>query len=88
MSRSRLSLSLLTLLSLSPALALAAEAQPFEELLQQSLANKKGVYLHVAGEKIGGRVIGFPSGQVVELTSQEFSHIQVRRDRIDAVSVN
>jgi len=71
---------------LSPLAVGGNAGAPFEEMLQKSMQDKKGIYLFVGDQKIGGRVTGFPSDDVVELTSQEFGQIQVRRERIDAVA--
>ena len=68
------------------ALAQAA-SDPFEEVLQASLTDRKGVMVYVDGQAIPGRVIKL-APETVELSSQEFRRIVVRRDRIDAVAGN
>jgi len=73
------------------ALGMAALAQaasdPFEEVLQASLTDRKGVMVYVNGQPIPGRVNKL-GPETVELSSQEFRRIVVRRDRIDAVAGN
>lgn len=73
------------------ALGMAALAQaasdPFEEVLQASLSDRKGVLVYVNGQAIPGRVTQL-SPETVELSSQEFRRIVIRRDRIDAVAGN
>jgi len=52
--------------------------------LKKSAAEKKGVELIVAGERVAGYVTAIGPDSVV-LTSREHGRIVVRRDRIDAV---
>jgi hypothetical protein len=66
---------------------LARAADPFEEVLQASLSERKGVMLYVNGQAIPGRVTKL-SPDTVELSSQEFRRIVVRRDRLDGVAGN
>ena len=76
------------------ALALAASApawsagpEPFTELLEASLKDRKGVVVYVKGQAIAGRVTRI-SADAVELTSREYTRIVVRRDAIDGVAGN
>jgi len=64
-----------------------AAADPFEEVLQASLTERKGVVIYVNGESIPGRVTKL-APETVELSSQQFRRIVVRRDRVDAVAGN
>lgn len=66
---------------------LAQAADPFEEVLQASLTERKGVVIYVNGESIPGRVTKL-APETVELSSQQFRRIVVRRDRVDAVAGN
>jgi hypothetical protein len=68
------------------ALAQAA-SDPFEEVLQASLTDRKGVMVYANGQAIPGRVTKL-GPETVELSSQEFRRIVVRRDRIDALAGN
>lgn len=79
-----------TLLIAALAAAGAAHATPgdaFDQVLDISLKEKKGVVLYVKGQAIPGRVTKVDN-ENVELTSREFARIVVRRDRIDAVAGN
>jgi hypothetical protein len=67
--------------------ALAGPQDPLEEMLLASLNERKGVMLYIAGQSVPGRVTKF-TAETVELTSQQFGRIVVRRDRIDAVAGN
>ncbi len=64
-----------------------AASDPFEEVLQASLTERKGVMVYVDGQAIPGRVTKL-GPETVEISSQEFRRIVVRRDRIDAVAGN
>ena len=66
---------------------LAKAADPFEEVLQSSLTDRKGVMIYTNGQPIPGRVTKL-GPDTVELSSQEFRRIVVRRERIDAVAGN
>jgi hypothetical protein len=65
-----------------------AQADRFEveaaTSLKKSAAEKKGVELIVAGERVVGYVTAIGPDSVI-LTSREHGRIVVRRDRIDAV---
>ena len=79
-----------TLLIAALAATGAAHATPgdaFDQVLDISLKEKKGVVLYVKGQAIPGRVTKVDN-ENVELTSREFVRIVVRRDRIDAVAGN
>ncbi len=62
-------------------------AEPFIELLELSLKERKGVVVYVKGQAVAGRVTRL-SADAVELTSREFTRIVVRRDAIDGVAAN
>ena len=78
--------ALLACLLASTAPAWAA-AEPFIELLESSLKERKGVVVYVKGEAVAGRVTRL-SADAVELTSREHTRIVVRRDAIDGVAAN
>lgn len=65
----------------------AAAADSFDQLLNTSLSEKKGVVLYVNGQAIPGRVTRLDKDSV-ELSSREYARIVVRRDSIDAVAGN
>jgi hypothetical protein len=66
----------------------AAQADRFEveaaTSLKKSAAEKKGIELIVAGERVAGFVTAIGPDSVI-LQSREYGRIVVRRDRIDAV---
>jgi len=76
----------LTLLA-AAGLAHAAGTEAFNELLESSLKDKKGVVLYVKGQSVSGRVTRI-SADVVEMTSREYARIVVRREAIDGVAGN
>jgi hypothetical protein len=58
----------------------------FQQILEASQNEKKGVMLYVKGQQIGG-VVTKVSADSVELRSREFSRIVVRIDSIDAAAL-
>lgn len=64
-----------------------AGAEPFMELLELSLKERKGVVVYLKGQAVAGRVTRL-SADAVELSSREFARIVIRRDAIDGVAVN
>ena len=67
--------------------AAAAPADAFNEVLEASLKDKKGVMVYVKGQAIGGRVTKI-TADAVELTGREYARIVVRKDAIDGVAGN
>ena len=65
----------------------AAPADAFNEVLEASLKDKKGVVLYVKGQAIPGRVTKM-TADAVELTGREFGRVVVRKDAIDGVAGN
>ena len=55
--------------------------------LRSSHANKRGIVLHVGGQRIAGVVKAIGPDAVV-VANQEHGRIVVRRDRIDAVEAD
>ena len=64
-----------------------AATEPFAELLEGSLKDRKGVVVYVKGQAVSGRVTRL-TADAVELTSREFTRIVIRRDAIDGVASN
>lgn len=77
----------LALLLTGAAPAWSAGAEPFTELLESSLKERKGVVLYVRGQTIAGRVTKL-SADAVELSSREYARIVLRREAIDGVAGN
>ena len=78
------STTLLAALMVAPAWA---APEPFVELLEASLKDRKGVVVYVKGQAVAGRVTRL-SADAVELTSREYTRIVLRRDAIDGVAGN
>ena len=85
--RKHLTTAGLALAALGMAALAQAASDPFEEVLQASLTDRKGVMVYLDGQAIPGRVTKL-GPETVELSSQEFRRIVVRRDRMDAVAGN
>lgn len=58
----------------------------FHALFRASLDNKRALAVHVGGQTIQGAVVRLIGDDAVELRNQQFDHIVVRLDRIDAVA--
>lgn len=78
------STALLAALLVAPAWA---ASEPFVELLEASLKDRKGVVVYVKGQAVAGRVTRL-TADAVELTSREYTRIVLRRDAIDGVAGN
>ena len=75
-------------LVLANGMAFAADAfRGIEQALANALQDKRGITLYVSGQAIGGAVTRIEPGQWVELRNQQYGHIVVRIDRIDAVAM-
>ncbi len=74
----------LTVLAASPAWA---SGDPFAELLEASLKERKGVLVYLKGQAVAGRVTRLTES-AVELTSREYTRIVIRRETIDGVAMN
>ena len=59
----------------------------YQQILEASQNEKKGVMLYVKGQSIPGIVVKISSDSV-ELRSREYSRIVVRLESIDAVSMS
>ena len=59
----------------------------FQQILEASQNEKKGIMLYVKSQQISG-VVTRVSNDSVELRSREYSRIVVRIDSIDAVAMS
>jgi hypothetical protein len=67
--------------------ASAAEpASSIEQMLGAAQQDKRSVMLYVGGQAIGGAVLRIEPGRAVELRNQQYGHIVIRLDRVDAVA--
>ena len=62
--------------------------QPFQELFDYSLKEKKGLTFYVQGQTIPGVVTKMIGDDAVEVRNQTSSRLIIRLDRIDAVGTN
>ena len=62
--------------------------QPFQELFDYSLKEKKGLTFYVQGQTIPGVVTKMIGDDAVEVRNQTSGRIIIRLDRIDAVGTN
>lgn len=60
----------------------------FEELIQQSLKEKKGLTFYIKGQTIGGVVTKVSGPGAIEVRNQTYSRIVIRLDEVDAVAMN
>ncbi|NRF68933.1 hypothetical protein HLB44_18220 [Aquincola sp. S2] len=69
----------------------SAQAADVNKGIEQALAaaqeSKKGIYVYVGGQQIGGAVVKIEAGQWVEMRSQQYTRIVLRLDRIDGVAM-
>jgi hypothetical protein len=82
--RTHISLLAAALGTVSP--AAPKENAMFQQILEASQSEKKGVTLYVRGQQIGGMVTKL-SGDTVEMRSREYSRIVVRIESIDAAAL-
>jgi threonine dehydratase len=75
-----------TSLAQSPSAAIAPAA--LEEVLNQSLAQKKGLAIHVAGQVINAVFVKRVDANTIEVRNQTFGRILIRVDRIDAIAIS
>ncbi len=61
---------------------------PFQELIEQSQKEKKGLTFFIKGQNVGGVVTKIISPETVEVRNQTFSRIIIRLDQVDAVAIN
>jgi hypothetical protein len=59
----------------------------FQELLETSMKEKKGVMIYMGGQSIPGVVVKL-SGDSVEMRSREYSRIIVKLEAIQAVALS
>jgi len=87
-------LALACLASLTPATpALAQSATPMaaaavEEILNQSLAQKKGMSIYIGGQTINCLFVKRIDANTIEVRNQTYSRILIRVDRIDAIALS
>lgn len=96
LSRQTLVASLLTItlvvvlaaVRLNTSSAQAGSTTAFQELIDQSLRDKKGLTFFIKGQTIGGAVTKQISPEIVEVRNQTYSRAIIRLDQVDAVAIN
>lgn len=74
-----------------PALAQSAgalNAAAVEEILNTSLAQKKGMSIYMGGQVINCVFVKRIDGNTIEVRNQQFGRIVLRIDRIDAIALS
>lgn len=60
----------------------------FQELIEQSQKEKKGLTFYIKGQTIAGIVTKVILPDAVEVRNQSFSRIVIRLDQVDAMAIN
>ena len=66
----------------------ALSATAVEEVLTQSLTQKKGLSIYIGGQVINAIFVKRIDGNTIELRSQSFGRIIIRMDRVDAIAIS
>ena len=74
--------------SASPNTTQAGSNNAFQELVDQSLKDKKGLTFFIKGQTVGGAVIKQTGPDIIEVRNQTYSRIIIRLDQVDAVAIN
>jgi hypothetical protein len=59
-----------------------------EEVLNQSLAQKKGLAIYIGGQTINAIFVKRIDDGTIEVRNQQFGRILIRIDRIDAIAIS
>lgn len=62
--------------------------QAYQELIEQSQKEKKGLTFFIKGQSIGGVVIKMIGSEAVEVRNQTYSRVVIRLDQVDAIAIN
>jgi len=63
-------------------------AAAVEEILNQSLAQKKGMSIYIGGQTINCLFVKRIDANTIEVRNQTYSRILIRIDRIDAIALS
>ena len=58
-----------------------------EEVLNQSLAQKKGMAIYIGGQVINAIFVKRIDANTIEVKNQSFGRMLIRTDRIDAIAI-
>lgn len=62
--------------------------QAYQELIEQSQKEKKGLTFFIKGQNIAGIVTKMIGSEAVEVRNQTHSRVIIRLDQVDAVAIN
>ena len=65
-----------------------AAVQAYQELIEQSQKEKKGLTFFIKGQTVAGIVVKMIGGEAVEVRNQNYSRVVIRLDQVDAIAVN
>ena len=66
----------------------AVSAPAVEEVLNQSLAQKKGMSIYIGGQVINAIFVKRIDANTIEVKNQTFGRIIIRMDRVDAIAIS
>ena len=66
----------------------ALNAAAVEEILNTSLAQKKGMSIYMGGQTINCVFVKRIDGNTIEVRNQQFGRVVLRIDRIDAIALS
>ena len=66
----------------------AFSAAAVEEILNQSLAQKKGMSIYIGGQVINAIFVKRIDANTIEVKNQTFGRIIIRTDRVDAIAIS
>ena len=66
----------------------ALSAATVEEVLNQSLTQKKGMSIYIGGQVINAIFVKRIDGNTIEVRNQTFGRIIIRMDRVDAIAIS
>jgi hypothetical protein len=62
--------------------------QAYQELIEQSQKEKKGLTFFIKGQTVAGFVTKMIGSEAVEVRNQTYSRVIIRLDQVDAVAIN
>lgn len=63
-------------------------APAVEEILSQSLSQKKGMTIYIGGQVISAIFVKRIDANTIEVKNQTFGRIIIRMDRVDAIAIS
>ena len=78
----------MTEITLAQSTSGALSASAVEEVLNQSLAQKKGMSIYIGGQVINAIFVKRIDANTIEVKNQTFGRIIIRMDRVDAIAIS